>query len=180
MPTKKELEIFRLTALVNEQRRALEAVHDRGVTVIMPKVGREHMAAFGTAPHLSRNKAGDWTALVLTPIMAALRQHGVKYGPHIPAAPAELNLIEGSFSEGERWHVPLLTSVLVTDLLNGLAEFTSECYVAGLKEGTNLMTQMANGKLTVDDLEDRVAMEAARTKNNAYKKLKVLKHQKCP
>lgn len=179
MPTKQELEaeINRLKGVINEQRRALEAVHDRGVTVIMPPPGGEHNSDIGTAPHLAFNKS-NWRGLVLKPVMAVLRQHGVKDGMHIPGAPAELRLSDGYLSSGERWHLPTLTAVLVTDLLNDLAEFTSACYVAGLKDGTSLLKQLAQGELTVSELEERLALEEARTKNNAYKKLKVVKHAK--
>lgn len=165
-----------MTGFINEQRRALEAVQDRGVTVIMPPLGWEHNADSGTAPLLNLSKSGSWNQLVLKPIMGVLRQYGVRYGCHIPGASAEFRLSSHSAGNEERWHVPAMSAQLVKDMLNGLAEFTSECYAAGLKDGANLLTRLAREEISVKDLENQVVREEARTKNNTSKQLKVRKY----
>lgn len=179
MKTKAQLE-ERITQLEDRCRRQEEALKalskEAGVQVLMG--GRFNS---GSAPYVKPAGApvlsdDVWNSRVMPVVAAAIRQHGVLVqNDEGFSHESYLDLGRGIYGRSERIVIPRLAGEMIVGLLNAAADFGRECYAAGIRQGTSILKQLAEGKISEDEFEDRVAREKA-LDAQSHKKYQLNKH----
>lgn len=163
MATKAELEaqIASLEATIREQGRTLAALSSASaMEVRLPWKG--YGGNRGSAP-LIKSKGFDdvWLQKVLPLVVKAILKHGTLSTIHGCSHKSETDLNDSIYASGDRYIIPAIAGEILLELLNAAAEFGRLCYSDGVREGSNILKQLADGKITEENYEDRVAREKA-------------------
>lgn len=165
MKTKLELEqeIERLNGIVREQSKALGKMTNKiGVTISLPAWA--HGANSGSAPYIKPDGSNDdvWRHKVLPIITKALTKQGIEFGHELGAfGGSSLDLHEGHYGCEKSCVVPELIADILIEFMNAAADFAREAHAQGIREGTSLLKQLANGTITASSYEDQIAQEQA-------------------
>lgn len=162
--TKAELkaEIERLEGVVREQRRALDLLGaDTGMEVILPFA--PHAGFNGAAGYISGRQ---FSSEVLPIVVEAIRKHGVEVQCETKS---ELRLGECMYARGPTFVIPRLVGLMLIDFLDAAGSFSHACHKQGFKDGSDLLTRLAEGELTADQFDDSRQQELAR-EAQAYKR----------
>lgn len=163
MPTKAELQaqIAHLERIIDDQEKALNKLANMEcVEIKTPNVN--YAFASADAPYVKEENGSDpWQEKVMPSIIDTIRTHGVQHPTARSFCKNTMNLIrDGYYPKETRILVPKIVATFVRDFINAAAQFGKICRAEGVKQGANLLTQLAQDRITSTEFDEKFARES--------------------